>query len=1316
MEGSDFDSAFAAFKAKKAENEKPEEDTGFIEETRRTVVGGARDAAESTKNLLFELGGMVSKKLYTTDLGKKLTGNEDLSDQDIETLVDQFISGKKNNTELPEVDEPESTAGQVARPIVQFLVPFGIAGKAKGIKAAEQGIKALAGTSRVGKLAGTFAAGAPAGIVADMTAFEGHEQRLSNMLTEIDNPVFNNAVTQYLAADESDSDLEGRLKQAIEGVAAGGLTNELFLAVKAMKGSVKGTTLAKISKPKPVKAIRDFVKKVKETPNASQPKGESILDVGTEGVDLTNTNAKLNEILGREDAGDIKHIVQESGVKHALNKHSTDAIPLKEEDFELIPDILSNPDNIRHGGDSKLGNQTVVYEKHYGDRVVYVEELIESRKKGARLRLQTMYWNELGKEAKEKALRATATEGDRAPHVLDDSGQKTARGATTEGSSSHVQNATGHINNMGSSDLKVKRDVTERILKLRESVADTDDFSKTVKGTTGGKKEALSLEAQKKIADMSGLTEQQLLDGRLDKIFRQDGIIRHLNKATKIEADAFDLLRQSRAEMIVGLQEGGSPQNVDNFLGDVLATLEVHEASKGAFSSVSRALGERGHTQAVVTLNKVRDVLAGANRKSKQDIARDIASLLEDGPKGQHQALTYLQNLGQSKAARAGALTRDVLNEFYMNSILSSPKTLLVDTISNMIWSPYVATEKLAAGTIGKFRAAMTGNNNRVYASEAGIMMQSYMQSVKDTWRLIGKSFKEGEGLADVTGAFENMRIDNETRFDVPRSHRAISAENFAEFGVGKDTLMGRGIDYAGSVINFPSTYMQNKDDVAKALLYRAEVAAQAHRQAMTEGLTGAGYEARVKELMEVPLQHSLKKTLNDNSAAKVQAALRDGNLTPFVQEGIEEEAIDFARINTFQEDLGPVAKSIQNALNTLPGGRILIPFIKTPTNLAKQLVRRTPLVGLAPGFYRDIAAGGARADMAMGRLAMGTGIFMLGYEMALTGNLTGAGGVDIKETNMLKGAGWRPNSVRIGDTYVDIGRYDPISSIFLSAANFVEISDFMGNDFGEDVERDMSDYVSYSILAISESLLSKTFMKSVSEMLEAVANKDVDQFKTTLNFIGSSFAVPNAVNFVANEVNEDVPNPTTLLETIQARTGFLERPKRDMFGRPIKRDPQTIGYILPSSYHSVDNDPVIEEMIRVQAYIPKPTKRIDGVRLDIDQYDELLRILNEDEDVYAQVGRLMETPVYKSLGDPLRTGIDGVQNMTKPGLIKMVYSKALGRARDKLLAQDEALRDRVDQRRSRLKTMVATTPGGQRFLEQNNVNPENIDSFIRGE
>lgn len=83
------------------------------------------------------------------------------------------------------------------------------------------------------------------------------------------------------------------------------------------------------------------------------------------------------------------------GVNHAFKKHgnpkteeSRGQVAITEEDFELIPQIVANPDSIEFGEKNDLGNDLIKYSKIIGNQLFYVEEIRNGRKEVV---LQTLY-------------------------------------------------------------------------------------------------------------------------------------------------------------------------------------------------------------------------------------------------------------------------------------------------------------------------------------------------------------------------------------------------------------------------------------------------------------------------------------------------------------------------------------------------------------------------------------------------------------------------------------------------------------------------------------------------------------------------------------------------------------------------------------------------------------------------------------------------------------------------------------------------------------------------------------------------------------
>jgi len=105
---------------------------------------------------------------------------------------------------------------------------------------------------------------------------------------------------------------------------------------------------------------------------------------------------KANDAVG--DLSGYTHVLDESGVRHIANKHGPDTetradqIPVVEEDYALLPEIVEHPDTISKGGEVN-GQQRLVVTKVIGNDYYVVEEIREGRKK---LAVTSMWKRKLG--------------------------------------------------------------------------------------------------------------------------------------------------------------------------------------------------------------------------------------------------------------------------------------------------------------------------------------------------------------------------------------------------------------------------------------------------------------------------------------------------------------------------------------------------------------------------------------------------------------------------------------------------------------------------------------------------------------------------------------------------------------------------------------------------------------------------------------------------------------------------------------------------------------------------------------------------------
>ena len=140
----------------------------------------------------------------------------------------------ETNNLLPTRDDGLDTpTGEFIAPVAQFTAGF--VGAGKFLKP----FQAVSGTAKVTKAT-------VQGALADAVVFDPHEERLSNLAQHFG---FETALTDYLAADPTDSAAEGRFKNAIEGSLVGlslELVFKLARATKkanaAKKENIKGNT------------------------------------------------------------------------------------------------------------------------------------------------------------------------------------------------------------------------------------------------------------------------------------------------------------------------------------------------------------------------------------------------------------------------------------------------------------------------------------------------------------------------------------------------------------------------------------------------------------------------------------------------------------------------------------------------------------------------------------------------------------------------------------------------------------------------------------------------------------------------------------------------------------------------------------------------------------------------------------------------------------------------------------------------------------------------------------------------------------------
>jgi hypothetical protein len=161
----------------------------------------------------------------------------------------------------------------------------------------------------------------------------------------------------------------------------------------------------------------------------------------------------------------------------------------------------------------------------------------------------------------------------------------------------------------------------------------------------------------------------------------------------------------------------------------------------------------------------------------------------------------------------------------------------------------------------------------------------------------------------------------------------------------------------------------------------------------------------------------------------------------------VDESLLNYAKQDTFQEDLGENMSKVADMINTIPFAKFVIPFVKTPTNIIKQTAHYVPLAGRAVTFtnsalgtqffkeYDAVMRGSDEAAKAIyrGREGMGVMISVLGMGLGTQGLITGQGPQDPQKRKLWEEAGNQAHSINIGGTWVSTRFLGPMG-ILLSA------------------------------------------------------------------------------------------------------------------------------------------------------------------------------------------------------------------------------------------------------------------------------------------
>jgi hypothetical protein len=646
---------------------------------------------------------------------------------------------------------------------------------------------------------------------------------------------------------------------------------------------------------------------------------------------------------------------------------------------------------------------------------------------------------------------------------------------------------------------------------------------------------------------------------------------------------------------------GGSEAERAAFAEALLRHAAIQEQVTGAISEAGRALSSlRAAAQSRSVAGRIHQVTIESmgGGARLEEIADRILDLQRQG-------------VGPGEVTRFAAKAikprfRDVLVELWYNSLLSGPQTHAVNTLSNLMTGALQFPEQALASVLGQVRRGFNAARgrpddfDRITMSELGPRLVGYMQGTREGLRAFGRTLRTGEVADHVT------KVESRVQEAVP--------------GV------------AGKVIRVPSRLLAAEDEYFKAVARRMELSAVAARMARSEGLKGDAYRQRVAALTANPTDEMLERSL------------------------------DYARYLTFQRPLGPVGQRVSQTTQEHVWLKLFLPFVRTPTNILKYAVERSPAAPILREVRRDLRAGGERRALAAARMMLGTGLGLTIMQMVEDGTITGGGPAWRGAEDLMRADGWQPYSIRVGDTYYSYQRLDPLALTMGVAADLHDYSRYM-------TPRQNEEAGALLIASILRNLENKTWLSGVSDLLGAL-NDPQRSLSSVTGRLAGSIAVPTLFSQTARYLDPvqretrapsfDVDVPDFLPErmigkalgTIQNRIPGLSsqlEARRDVFGREVRSE-GGLGpdLVSPIWTRSAQNDPVIAQLLSNMLAVGRPSRfrTEDGVRRELSpaEYGRYQEVSGRY--IYDDLRALMASPEWQGMApDERRRAVDRIKD-----------------------------------------------------------------------
>ena len=640
-------------------------------------------------------------------------------------------------------------------------------------------------------------------------------------------------------------------------------------------------------------------------------------------------------------------------------------------------------------------------------------------------------------------------------------------------------------------------------------------------------------------------------------------------------------------------------------------------------------------------------------------------------------------------AARAAqkASGWDMLAEIVYANTLSNPITWATNLFSGLVINPLFITipARSLAEFKGEFKRAMGGTSG-VAPGETVAAMHGYLvgnmkmiAAIRDAWddslntaqpgRMVGQPDTWPGRWRAVIDMFDKVQALEPVGYSVAESTSAkppaLTGENFsalmkrhkltAPYAIDPNGVIATGIDAYGVLARTLSkTPLDLGDRFAHAVNLEMANESLAVRKAFERGSNAAEIEALQEQYLEkLPVD-------------------------------IREEAERFAQHEIFKTPIEGFTGEVVKGLGH-PAMRLFIEFVRTPWRIMTYTAEGLPIANRTVKYFQEeIAAGGARAELARAKVQVGSTFTAILFAAAFSDKITGYG-----PQNPEQRAVWlidhQPFSVNVGTRekphWLSFARLEPFASWAGLAADQAKAMqhsyEASPGEWENTIPAWTKDIVYGTPMNFAKQITNKTFTKDAFEAMSLLVPRNWEgetTFEKRMERYVENRArllVPfgSALSAIESRQDPAVAEQRSAMDVLGSRLpepvaswfGHTKVPLLDLFGKVVAHeDPYGLDQVSFVGQKHTQKDPVVDALNMNEVKPPRFPDYVGNVKTTAQELHDLKKLRAD--------GPFGMEPLHKALEGVLTRqdfidgtkGAQGYQNLALSKMIERYHDAAI--------------------------------------------------------